>query len=537
MLFSKGLSNTEAAIFKLLKFSGIIFDPETIAYELEKHPNYFSLIAISDVLKTLKIENIAWRQSFDKLANISGPFLIHTNLNGGEFLVVTKIEKEYVVVSNEKLNKHKLSIEDFKKIFGGVVLTVESIPKSSIFRKIFFTINEVKTYVIAVFLMVMVISTLFFNTNYFNNLNWQLGWLSLVKITGLITSIFLLIQLVDNNNPFVKAICQPNSKTDCNTILSSNAAKIFEWLSWSEVGFFYFAGTLLLLLFGNNSIVSWRVIIIFNFISLPYTFYSIYYQAYIAKKWCILCCTVQGLLWLEVIPNISQLSVVFQKDSLYNFGEIGFTKTFFTLFVCLLTPIVFWIILKPLFLINQQLLPLKNQLRRFKYNRDFFNRMLIIQPKYSLPDEDWCILLGNKEASNIITMVTNVHCAPCAKMHKILDEFINHYDDLQARIVFTSPNKNDSKISVCHKLMALNELKDKCIVKKALNDWYEGTKKNYKNWEKIYPIEYHESEFLKIDKQRDWCKMVGVTGTPTFLLNGYRLPELYHLPDLKYMLE
>jgi hypothetical protein len=28
-----------------------------------------------------------------------------------------------------------------------------------------------------------------------------------------------------------------------------------------------------------------------------------------------------------------------------------------------------------------------------------------------------------------------------------------------------------------------------------------------------------------------------VTATPTMLLNGYRLPELYQLPDLKYMLE
>jgi len=31
--------------------------------------------------------------------------------------------------------------------------------------------------------------------------------------------------------------------------------------------------------------------------------------------------------------------------------------------------------------------------------------------------------------------------------------------------------------------------------------------------------------------------MAKVTATPTMLLNGYRLPDLYQLPDLKYMLE
>jgi hypothetical protein len=31
--------------------------------------------------------------------------------------------------------------------------------------------------------------------------------------------------------------------------------------------------------------------------------------------------------------------------------------------------------------------------------------------------------------------------------------------------------------------------------------------------------------------------MAEVTATPTMLLNGYRLPNPYQLPDLKYMLE
>ena len=85
--------------------------------------------------------------------------------------------------------------------------------------------------------------------------------------------------------------------------------------------------------------------------------------------------------------------------------------------------------------------------------------------------------------------------------------------------------------------MALNELPDKTIVKRALHDWYAQKQKDYNTWAKIYPIELNESNYYKLDNQKDWCAMAEVVVTPTLLLNGYRLPDAYQLPDLKYMLE
>jgi protein-disulfide isomerase len=39
------------------------------------------------------------------------------------------------------------------------------------------------------------------------------------------------------------------------------------------------------------------------------------------------------------------------------------------------------------------------------------------------------------------------------------------------------------------------------------------------------------------DKQHEWLEKAEVTATPTLVLNGYRQPDLYQLPDLKYMLQ
>jgi len=72
---------------------------------------------------------------------------------------------------------------------------------------------------------------------------------------------------------------------------------------------------------------------------------------------------------------------------------------------------------------------------------------------------------------------------------------------------------------------------------KALHDWYEQKQKNYNAWAKVYPVHLNEVEYHKIDKQHAWCRLAEVTATPTLLLNGYRLPQLYQLTDLKYMLE
>jgi len=415
-------------------------------------------------------------------------------------------------------------------MYNGVVLAVGASVESRSAATRSSVLKQLKTP--ALFTgVILVLAALTFRAGYFSGLSWQLGLLTAFKTIGLITSILLLIQSIDSNNPLVQVLCQTQGKANCNAILSSKAAKAFWGFSWSEIGFFYFAGTWLLLLFGGNSPAVWQTIVLLNVISLPYSFYSIYHQWRVAKQWCVLCCTVQAVLWLEFI-TIALLNPL-------SFGEgWGETSALSAIFLCLLTPVILWLTLKLLFLKLQQLQPLKQQLRKFKYNAELFNKILTEQPKFTLPDESWSIVLGNTEAQNIITMVSNPYCPPCSKTHKLLDDLLNERSDLQARIVFTANNdERDRKTPITRHLMALNDATDKATIKRALHDWYEQKQKSYEAWAHIYPVELKESGFYKIDKQHDWCEMAEVTATPTLLLNGFRLPELYQLADLKYMME
>jgi len=187
----------------------------------------------------------------------------------------------------------------------------------------------------------------------------------------------------------------------------------------------------------------------------------------------------------------------------------------------------------------QQLTALKGQLQKFKYNRELFEAALKEQPKYILPDDMWSIVLGNVEASNIITMVSNPYCQPCSKAHAQIEEALNKMDNIQVRIVFVGSNTNeeDTHSRVHRHLMALNAMPDKTLIKNALHDWYEQKQKNYDDWAKKYPIQGAANVKEQLSRQKEWVTVAEITATPTLLVNGYKLPKSYQLSDLKYMFE
>lgn len=529
-LFNKR-SNAEAAVTNLLKYLKVTIDSDSVIDELEKHPDYPSMLAVSDVLTEFNIENSAFRVDIEVLNELSSPFLINLNTNGGEFAVITKMDAKYVYFADERKEVNKMTLDTFKSAFAGVVLIAE--PDKSLIkdRKWLLSAYEFKPVLLTAGCLLILV-TLLYNSGYFSNLNWTIAFLSVFKTTGLIVSVLLLVQSVDSNNPLIQVLCGGGGKTDCNAILSSKAAQVYDGLTWSEVGYFYFAGTWLLLLFGGGSAVSLSILAILNFVSLPYTVYSIHYQARVAKKWCLLCCTVQAVLWLEFIPLvINAYNTHFHFD--YNTYQV-----LRLMCICFLSPILFWLIVRPLFFKMQQLKPLKEQLRLFKYNSELFKQVLTAQPHFKQPDQSWSIVLGKAEASNVITMVSNPYCTPCAKTHKLLNDIIDKNDDVQARIVFTAQNtETDQQTQVTRHLMALNALPDKTLVKDALHNWYEQKQKNYDEWAKAYPVAIIETDYHKLDAQKAWCEMAEVAVTPTMLINGHLLPSNYQLTDLKYMLQ
>ncbi len=527
MVLSKRFSNIEAVVVYLLKGLGVHIKPSDVSEELEKHPDYPSMLAISDVLKWFKVDNIAYSIDAEDLIKMPTPFIACTSRNN-DFVTVNQVLDDRVRLSDDKQSNYSLTLSEFKKIFNGVVLQAEaSATSESVGQRFLFELLSYKWLFSILALVIALVGILLIYTDYVYHLTWQIALLTVFKTAGLITSVLLLMQSIDKNNPLIQTLCGGGGKTNCNAILTSKAAIVFKGLTWSEVGFFYFAGTWLALLFNSGSTPLVHLLAILNIVSLPYTIYSINYQARIAKQWCVLCTAVQVLLWLEFMPFLTTLYIPLDISIL----------VLVNLLIFMAIPIAIWFLVKPGLFEKQQLKILKYQLRKFKYNRELFEASLKEQPKYETPSKDWSIVLGNVEANGIITMVSNPYCQPCSVIHNALNEYLERLGDMQLRIVFTAiNNENDRKTPIVRHLMALNAQGNQEIIKDALNDWYGQEHKSYEQWAKAYPVKLNESKFHILDEQLAWCNIAEIKATPTLLINGYRLPEGYRIQDIKYML-
>ena len=105
-----------SAVSKLLGALDVRINPDYLSEELLKHPDYPSLLAVSDVLTAQHIENVAFRLDYEKLADVPFPFIAHTYPNDGELLVVSGMADDKVFVSGKKWGSNKVSPIDDSRV-------------------------------------------------------------------------------------------------------------------------------------------------------------------------------------------------------------------------------------------------------------------------------------------------------------------------------------------------------------------------------------------------------------------------------------
>lgn len=519
--------NTATVLYQLVKALDINVTQRSIEDETTRHPEPNSLLAVSEMLDHWNIPNAAYKLPPDELGQIPVPFVAFFLKRG--FVLVTEFDGQHITISNEYWNNHLLGFDEFKLSYSGSILVAEKDVDSGEVdykqKRKKEILNKWRIPAVLLSSSILMLICLLTNFTYFQSFKLQIGLLTLFKTAGVVTTVLLLIQSIDANNPFIQKLCTGGNNNDCNAILSSIAAKITNELSWSEAGFFYFAGTWLTLVFNSNNVTIIQALAILNIVSLPYTFYSIYYQWRVAKQWCVFCCTIQGLLWLEFFAFLPYL--------FHNVQMLGLTD--WVKFITGMTiPILAWVIFKPYLLQRKEMQSLKKELNKLKYNRTLFNKLLNNEPQHELPDEHSSLVIGNHKAEKVITMVSNPLCQPCSEMHKKLDELLKNRNDIKLQVIFFIPDENDKKIQIMEHLMSLQAEGRNDLTKKALDDWYEH--KNFEKWVETYPAKTRIDcqRFLKA--QMEWCKTAKVMSTPVIFINGRKLFQSYQPEDIRYFI-
>lgn len=520
------------AFIVMLNFVRLLKIPvsETRVQKVQYHPSYPSLLAISDELTLVGIENIATKITLNQLQEIPLPSIAHLNKNGGHFVVLEKLDQMTLTYFDPEVGIVEETLSEFEKKWTGVVLLAEVNSKSGEDgyhqKKRIENFNKASFYLSCLLVGLGLFVSLFFATisilPYF-----------FLKIIGALLSFFLLQKQFGLAGKNVSKLCSLGGQSGCDAVIQSPHAKLFGVLNLSEIGMLYFSGSLLalslLLVSGIHDISVLQVI---SVSLVPFTLVSIYYQWRVIKAWCPLCLLVMVVICLEAL-TVALITAPLQ------FNLRGITLTFFGFSL----PVVGWFLLRQRYLDSFQLPNLEKTLFKFNRSERIFQLLLNNQPVVKINPVSIPVSMASPEAPLCITLVSNPACGPCAYAHAVVEDLVERFNEkIKVDFRFTVDQKNPHSAPnsmIKHILEVASVSNDQALA--ALHSWFiDGGRANLNSWKKTFPVSNQSATPEEIDKclfeYAEFIFRAEVQSTPSIFINGRRMPDEFSIADLNFQI-
>ena len=506
---------------KLLKKNGISFDKEELAFQIQSHPSYPSLHAITGVLDHFNIENVAADVpvNSETLVQLPDCFLAQiTSSKGKDLVVVERVKQEYHVYNSDN-KKEKLSEEGFLQQFTGIIVAVEK-TEESIQPKSTSKVGKIIAFGI---LTLLTGFTLYQSTHNIYTISYLL-----LSVVGIITSVAIVKQELGLKTSIGNAFCSgADDKKDCDAVLTSKGAEIIKGYKLSDLSVLYFSGlTLLTLAQITHPIISYSI----SLLAIPITLYSIYYQYAVVKKWCMLCLSIVGVLWLQgAIPVITNTFIrEFVPTNFIAFGIVA-SLTWLA-----------WYYIKPLVAEVTELRKEKIENVKFKRNFALFSSLLHKSPQLDTHIENSQeIIFGNPNSPLELTIVTNPFCGHCKPVHSHIDEILHRYQNnvkIKIRFNISTKDTDSDVVKITSRLLEIYHENgaDKCL--EAMDAIYGGEKPA--TWLSTYgECTQKEVYIAELERENIWCNNNAINFTPEILVNGQSFPKEYNRTDLIFFIE
>lgn len=487
-----------------------------------EHPYKDNLLGISKMLSKYGIKSKGLKLADNEaLLSLDVPMVTIYN---NQFIIIYKISQDtvyYILKGEEK----EIKLEDFFTNWTNVTLVIEA-DENSIEPDYSAHLKEEVFKVLQKPLLITTCilsgSILYVMNQFFNSV-----WISLLIILntlGVYVSYLLLLKQLHIHSTAADKVCLSLKNGNCNSVLDSSTSKLLGTFSWSEIGFSYFISNIIIILLFPRFI---NLIVLINIIALPYSFWSVWYQKFKVKQWCVLCLMVQALLWAIFIANLSFQSIQVPDLTL---TEVSFVSCVFI--ILLIGTHIF--ISKT----GKEKVSIKivQEMNNFKMNDGIFTLLLKSQPYYPVDKSVSKILFGNTQSNNLITIVTNPYCNACALMHKKIIELmkrIEHKVCVQYIISTFSPTLEFTEKFLIGAYFQNNPEN----INKIYNDWFEKGKSFPMKFINYYDINIENNDVNdEIEKHKSWISGTKINATPTVLVNGFQLPNIYKIDDLELLL-
>jgi len=506
---------------------------EEFKVQILSHPNYPSLLAISDTLSFLEINNGAFPVSFSELSELPTSFVALLKEDGEEKITPRLIRVDpdsdrYLVFDEGNSNKFKqVSKKILEQSWAGTVFMVEEQDATDSNGS-----GILKYLVPASILLSLVALLSFTQTGFF------LNSFILLAIFGLYLTYNIISELYTDKQGALAKMCSISANTSCNQVLGSDKWKMFDYLNFSDLSLYLFSGQLFI---GLLSILlnqqSNFVLLAFYgllLIGIPTISLSIFYQKFIEKKWCPLCLLVSSTIVLQIVALFAEIRPG-------SGGTTFFTTENFTLFtissvMISMCVILGWYFVKSLLVERKKLKSEYLKAGKTVKDYDLFKLALLNGERKEFPESS--IRLGESGRKLTISFVTNPFCSFCEEVQKILGTAFRQYSDqLQIEyVVLGYSDQEEASASTYNSLIS-------SFLRVGSEEFFNA----YSAFLKKGAIENRISEDFsekvslgEIEKllslHTEWAYYNQVNFTPSVYINGYAFPRTYDYSNLRHFI-
>ena len=515
--------NITKLLFKALKAYNIPITYRTIEQAVKTHPEYPSMQSISDALDSWKVKHVVLKLTLEELQVLDVPVI--APLRKREYIWLTRLTDSKVhywsVSGKEKIE----SRDNFEKEWSGVALAIEDITdagepdyKAVCSRA---TKERLLKYTFAGgFIALLTTLTLFswINDSVLSLISKFL--LLLVNVAGCYLSYILIRQEKNQSNRLVGKFCIAGSHIDCNQVTKSRYSKLFGMIPWAEFVMAYFCAVILWLAIAPLSVDWLPPLWWFLLVSLPFTVWSLFTQAFLIRKWCLFCCAIVLLLWI----NVGILYFIIPFTGIFPLVE----SMLLALLILICTAAVTYICKtgEPNDPYSEQ-----RETARMKYSYQTLQCQL---SESGHETTNTGLVWGNLQARHEITIYVSIACSACGTAIKELRQLMDIYPDFRCRIIFAvnSADLENKANTITRHIINLYNTLNKNDFFDMLDSWYSIQKKSLEGLQAAFPVSDLQDCKTEMDALYQFSQQKKINYTPAILLNGRLLSKLYSHQDL-----
>ena len=380
----------------------------------------------------------------------------------------------------------------------------------------------VKNAIIGLSVLLLIIMQLTSLKNGFVSSNILFFSLIFADLIGVGVTFLLLQRQLHIANKFADKLCGLIKESNCEDVTESSGASIFGMAKLSEIGFGFFSVNLFVLIFMPQYVQS---VALYAICVLPFTLWSIWYQKYIVKNWCVMCLCSLCIMWLQAIMFYVGGAYMDYACEWIPLCMVGIIYVLITL------------------LVNRIMTIIEQGRQGEVYKREYnllkaqdevisvFKQKASVYPNAFNSSSG--LIFGNKDAKYKMTIFSNPYCSHCSDLH----DKIQHYPQNIVCINYVFTYFSEDRSLINKYLIAVYQQLGRDAAWEIFSEWYATGYKIGEDFFKKYKLDVEsESVIAEFEKQIQWRKRFDqLKGTPTVIVNDIEIDYPFDVEDYRYI--